>query len=382
VPRNLFRPVAISTTGARVRFDTASGSDTPADVTPLGGGASIINATVRSDSYSGGLPSILGPDGVMTLYQKTLSAAGAPTGEVITLTGSLIGSSSVQATNLRSTTSAATAQGDDYLLVDATSGPLTITAPAPVVGVEFTVEKTDATANIVTVFGSTFDGNSSVQFVAQNAGATFVGTGSSFRVKSTTVGTVGPQGAQGTSGFPGLGLLGFEPLPRTIGANGQATVNRGAAVLVIGQCYKSATVTTLRATPRTGSAGATLARMGIYSLPDTYGDTGAGPATLVARTASNTSMFGSGYSDVAATLNTTGGYPAAYSCTAGPFYALALVVVGGTVDPQYFGTTSWGGIGGLTPAVVQQYGSQPDLATSYTISSANAYIDIPWIGAT
>lgn len=283
--------------------------------------------------------------------------------------------------NMRTVTASATAAIGDYVMVNAAAGAVSITAPTPAAGRIFSIEKIDATANIVTVTGSTFDGSTSVQFVAQNAGATFIGTGTGFRLKAITVNTAGPQGATGLTDQVGVPLLGFEPLPRLLG-QGPANVGRGVAALVIGRCTRSATVARLRCTPRTGSSGATLARMAIFTLPDDYGDTGTGSATLAARTANVPAMMSSGYNDVSQALSTTGGYPASFAYTAGKWYAHGLLVVGGSVDPQYFGVSGWGGINGLTPAMAQQYGSQTDFLTTYAISSANAYIDMPWIGST
>ncbi|MCU1675351.1 MAG: hypothetical protein JWM93_109 [Frankiales bacterium] len=74
--RSTFRPVAVAS-ATMVRFDTASGSNTPADVTSAAKGSSSIPGSVLvSDADSGGLPVILGPDGVTTLYQKTLDYKG------------------------------------------------------------------------------------------------------------------------------------------------------------------------------------------------------------------------------------------------------------------------------------------------------------------
>lgn len=282
-------------------------------------------------------------------------------------------------TTMRAVTAATTAALGDYVQVDATSGAVTVTAPSPTAGREFSVEKTDATANIVTVSGGTFDGNTAVQFVTQNGGATFIGTGAEFRVKSITVNTPGPQGPAGAAAHPGLSLLGFEPLPRWLGQD-FATCGSGNAVFVIGKCSTSATVTKLRATPRDATAGATLARMGIYTLPDTYEATGVGDLTLVARTASSATMFDAGYNDTTVALDTAGGYPASYTFLAGKVYALALLQVGSTADPRFYGHPGWGGMMGLAPALVQSYGTQTDLGVTYTVADWSAFGDAPWIG--
>lgn len=74
--------------GDTVRLDTDSGTDTPADVTPAGGGPSITGALLHA-GVDGALPRVLGPaDGTDTLYLKELDYQGAATGSPTTLTGS------------------------------------------------------------------------------------------------------------------------------------------------------------------------------------------------------------------------------------------------------------------------------------------------------
>lgn len=87
MPRYQFRPAPLATTGAQVRFDTASGTNTPADITLDPFGTPIEGSIIRSAPSSGALPPIWGPNNVRTLYQKTLDYRGTPTGEVVTLTG-------------------------------------------------------------------------------------------------------------------------------------------------------------------------------------------------------------------------------------------------------------------------------------------------------
>jgi len=289
------------------------------------------------------------------------------------------------AMNMRSVSANTSVAINDYLQVDASGGAITITAPVSAAGQQFSVEKTDASAFIVTVqgtSGATFDGNTTVQFTTQNGGATFIGDGTgNWRVKSITVNTPGAQGPQGSVG-PGVGapLTGFEPVARIVAGFQTATVNRGVAVLVCGQAYAAATVQHLHATAKTSPSAPTLCRMGIYAI-----DAATQVATLVARTSNNTGLFASIYSTISEPLFTDGsdGYPTSYNLVAGNYYALALVVVGGSVDPQYFGMPCWGGMSGLNPVLINGFESQGDLAASYTLGAGAAFsADLPWIGAT
>jgi hypothetical protein len=104
----------------------------------------------------------------------------------------------------------------------------------------------------------------------------------------------------------------------------------------------------------------TLARFGIYTRSGTT-------FTLVARTASDTTIFGSINTKYTRALNTTGGYPSTYTMTAGAEYFVSFIVVAGSV----------GGILTLGPRLAtsanvatgpQQYSQtiQTDLAASST----------------
>jgi hypothetical protein len=95
-----------------------------------------------------------------------------------------------------------TAAKNNFVLANATSGPFTVTIPATL-NSETTVQKVDATANVVTVVCSgTIDGDVSATLISQWAGAVFVGDGTNVHVIATngqmTGGTTG--GGGGASG--------------------------------------------------------------------------------------------------------------------------------------------------------------------------------------
>jgi hypothetical protein len=73
------------------------------------------------------------------------------------------------------------------------------------------------------------------------------------------------------------------------------------------------------------SAGLTLCRIGLY----TY-DFNTDECTLVARTASDTTLFNTINTLYTRSFNTTGGYPASYTLVAGQRYALGVIQVGTT----------------------------------------------------
>lgn len=83
-----------------------------------------------------------------------------------------------------------TAVGNDLVLMDATAGVRTVTAPVtPVLGTIFAVKKTDGGvfSVLVSAAGKTFDGDSQAEIVTQNTTVTFVYDGTNWRVVSTAL---------------------------------------------------------------------------------------------------------------------------------------------------------------------------------------------------
>lgn len=88
--------------------------------------------------------------------------------------------------------------------------------------------------------------------------------------------------------------------------------------------YRNITVSNIAfASGNVASSGLTLCRFGIYTRSGTT-------MTLVARTASDTTIGNTTNTKYTRALNTTGGYPATYDMTAGNEYYLAVVSTGTT----------------------------------------------------
>ena len=111
-------------------------------------------------------------------------------------------------------------------------------------------------------------------------------------------------------------------------------------------------------------AGLTLARMGLYTFDGTT-------VTLVARTASDTTLFTSTNTAYTRSFATAGGYPATYTLNAGTRYGAAVIVVGTTAS-NFAGRTVVTAVGGQTPRMAASLQSQTDLITSGTPSTAQA----------
>jgi hypothetical protein len=114
----------------------------------------------------------------------------------------------------------------------------------------------------------------------------------------------------------------------------------------------------------TAGSGLTLARMGLYTFDETT-------VTLVARTASDTTLFAATNTAYTRSLATAGGYPATYTCSAGTRYGVAVIAVG-TTAPSFAGRTIVTAVGGQTPRMAASLVSQTDLITSGTPNNAQA----------
>lgn len=160
-----------------------------------------------------------------------------------------------------------------------------------------------------------------------------------------------------------------ETINRVIGAASSDTPATGAACLTMFRAEKTITVGNVSMiTGASTSSGLTLARMGLYTID------GSGNATLVARTASDTTLFNSSTTLYTRAFSTVGGYPATYKLQAGSLYALGVICVG-TTGGNYQSTlilsasTVIGDLMGGSPRLAGNLNSQTDLPT--TISSAS-----------
>jgi hypothetical protein len=153
----------------------------------------------------------------------------------------------------------------------------------------------------------------------------------------------------------------IDAIPRTASAAGVTAV-AGQALMAFFTPVTTITVSQIAMSTANGAvaAGLTLARMGIYTY--TEGST----ATLVARTASDTSLFAATNTTYTRSLDTTGGYPSTYTLNAGTRYGVAYICVG-TTQPQLVGRAVLTAVGVLPPRL--SGGSSTglsDLPTSFT----------------
>jgi len=101
----------------------------------------------------------------------------------------------------------------------------------------------------------------------------------------------------------------------------------------------------------------TLVRFGIYTRS---GST----MTLVARTASDTTIFATASTKYTRALDTTGGYPATYTMTAGAEYYIAVLQISSSSVALMAATARQNGANIATPAQSYSQTNQTDLPTS------------------
>ena len=113
------------------------------------------------------------------------------------------------------------------------------------------------------------------------------------------------------------------------------------------------------------ASGLTTAQMALYSFNETT-------ATLLARTASDTSLFTASETSYTRSFLESGGYPATYTLQAGSRYAVGAYLVGTTM-PTLFGKATAAGGSAITPRTSGLSSFSATLLTSWTVS-ANIYL--------
>ena len=116
-------------------------------------------------------------------------------------------------------------------------------------------------------------------------------------------------------------------------------------------------------------SGVTLCRFGLYSWDGTT-------LTLLARSASDTTIFAAQNTLYQRSFDTTGGYPSSYTLTAGTRYAVAVIVVATSAGSVQC-VNSPSVLAALTPRIQGTKASQSDLPTSTNTFGGTTEI-VPW----
>ena len=168
-------------------------------------------------------------------------------------------------------------------------------------------------------------------------------------------------------------------LPRGHGTIGNAAIGSGSLVLAFFTAPYNMTCTRLTfVTGGTATASLSLCRFALFTVNETVTDsvTATTPVvTMVARTASDTTIGNATQTMFTRTFNTTGGYPASYDLVAGTRYAAGIIVVGTTTGTWQAGTVSTGAFMRLPPMVAGVISGLTDIPTAATsVSTGNFMI--------
>jgi len=166
--------------------------------------------------------------------------------------------------------------------------------------------------------------------------------------------------------------------PRGFGVIGTGAFTSGNAYFCFFTPLYDLTVSNLTfVTGGTATSGLTLARFGLYTVVETVSSatTATSPVcTLVARTASDTTIGNTTNTIYTRAFATTGGYPASYALVGGTRYAAAILMVGTTAGAWQASTISTGTPMRLPPMAAGVMSSQTDLV-SITVNNGSF---LPW----
>jgi hypothetical protein len=217
------------------------------------------------------------------------------------------------------------------------------------------------------------DANTGLFFPAADTIALATNGAERLRVDATGAVTIGGSNvATVASLLPHLGgaTSAADVYPRTEVTGGTITITNGNVIVVFFTPLQTITVSqiTMVSGTSTAASGLTFAQMGLYTYDETT-------ATLVARCASDTTLFTTINTAYTRSFNTTGGFPATYTLQAGVRYGVAILLTGTTM-PVLAGKGVPAGVLGLTPrtaSTINGQSSLPASSTSLQITSSHPF---------
>ena len=164
-----------------------------------------------------------------------------------------------------------------------------------------------------------------------------------------------------------LNQSGVETAPSRSSVSSQLTLVTGVVYMTHFTPFETTNVSQITCVSgNIASASLTYAAFGLYSYNEATG-----AYTLLARTASLTTLFNATQTAYTRSFDTTGGYPATYSLVAGSRYALGVLFVGTTM-PQAWCDATPIALLGLTPVINKQGSGFSTLPTAPSPSSSPA----------
>ncbi len=145
----------------------------------------------------------------------------------------------------------------------------------------------------------------------------------------------------------------------------------GQMVLSYFTARESRTISKLGVAVVGAAVGGTARRLGLFTAADD------GTVTLVARSAANTTMFGTANAIAEEVLDATGGFVSTYNVVKGTRYAIGYITVGTTTAPTFRVNGGAGAMAGLSPVLGTSRSSQTDLASA-TAAQLSAFGSPTW----
>jgi hypothetical protein len=159
-------------------------------------------------------------------------------------------------------------------------------------------------------------------------------------------------------------------LPRNHGTIGNASATSGNLKLAFFTAPYNLTATTITfVNAGTSTASLSLCRFALFTVSETITDsvTATTPSiTMVARTASDTTIGNVANTIYSRAFSTTGGYPASYNLVAGTRYAVGLLIVGSTPGTWQAATVTSGSFMRLPPMAAGAVTGLTDIPTAAT----------------
>ena len=164
-------------------------------------------------------------------------------------------------------------------------------------------------------------------------------------------------------------------LPRGHGTIGNASPSSGSLSLAFFTAPYNLTATTLTfGSGGTATASLTLCRFALFTVAETIVDsvTATLPViTLVARTASDTTIGSATNTMYSRSFSTAGGWPASYELVAGTRYAAGIMVVGTTAGLWQAATLGSAAVMRLPPMAAGIITGLSDLPSAATVANGN-----------
>jgi hypothetical protein len=331
---------AANITGTAAIANGGTGQTTAAAAITALTGTQTSGRYLRSDGTNSALALIVAAD-VPTLNQNTTGTASNVTGTVAVENG---GTGATTLTGLvkgtGTTAMVAATAGTDYV------------APGGALG-------TPSSATLTNATGLPVSGITASTSAALGVGSVELGHATDTSISRSSAGKVAVEGNELADAIDlGDRLTTGDPIMNRRFATNQLGATNGFLRLSYLTATKSETVTSVRVPCATAGVGATLARIGVYSID------GSGNLTLIASTPNDTGLW------IASSTSYTKSLSDSFSKVRGTRYAIGIISVGASTAPLLYGNNAVAGVEmSQPPRLSAILTSQTDLPSTISVGS-------------